>query len=491
MRVKESNLRRLIRKQLREQGAEAAYSGAKKSDLTGQEKRQMKNAISAAVGQGLADEKIATADDTWSLRVRVGRDGRWRVKQLSDNLKHRKREVLRIVSRAVNQEEVQEFTDKLAGWGRRLTVTINDPESPQSPAITEEDPTPPSPKPRRPKKKEEDEDEFLYDPDECVKKQQRALGVDDDGLWGPNTQKAWDKKYPKQKPPTNSSDLPACKPEEEEDEVEKKYKCPPGTEQGDCPDGTYEDEDYQGNKSCVPCEEVEKEEVEKEDLCPQGEHFDTVAGKCVPWSQADCEETQSKMWKDLLAVGRQYPIAHPDTYTKLNDMNILSLFAGDQDLNRSVAMVDQAAKETQKLFRKLVTCDGSGCDGGHAAIAQQLVTRLEANTRIFNFSIKIIFDRSIRSMNRKMHKASEILWNSPILFGPWGTKSFAQMNGGAVGSVPQLDMKYWKMDPLPNRGIAPILSIGRKMDQIDCVYGKGSDLREGWVRWQSLAGIKE
>jgi len=457
MRVKESNLRRLIRKQLREQGAEAAYSGAKKSDLTGQEKRQMKNAISAAVGQGLADEKIATADDTWSLRVRVGRDGRWRVKQLSDNLKHRKREVLRIVSRAVNQEEVQEFTDKLAGWGRRLTVTINDPESPQSPAITEEDPAPPSPKPKPRPTDPDEEDEFLYDPDECVKKQQRALGVDDDGLWGPNTQKAWDKMYPNKSPPTNSSDLPACKPEKEEvEEEEKEYKCPPGTEQGDCPDGTYEDEDYQGNKSCVDCEEVE--EVQEEEI------------------DSMCEEKSAPMWKFLRqVVGGQFPIANPDLYARLTDnKNILGLFAGDPE----IAQVDQAARETQALFKKLMACDGSGCRKGHSIAANQLIAKLRSNVDIFNNTWRNVLDRAINSGKSNLVDAAAEVWEY--------TK-FADYFGPLPGGT-TLPPNLIKMRKLDNRGEAPIRKIGDRMDKLDC---PGGVLQEGWVRWQSLAGIKE
>jgi len=429
MKIKKSTLRRVIRQQLRE-AVEGAAGAVGNPNLSDPELNQLFAAIDTVLQAEMGELGV---EHPWSVEAIIGKKEAHVGKRSAQKVQDNEKAVEQLMQKALSEPAMAKIREKLKlmifNRKHRIAAILQSNKPPVVKAIQskeigpDEDPDP-SPCYRTTK----------YNPcypkgDDCVIAQQKAMGLKADGIWGENTEKAWVKLGLGARP-ADANDLPACK------------KQSPSVD------------------------------------CPPGQRFDGPTGECVPMQggTADCEARAKKLWAFLRRIGEDNPIAHPDTYVKLTDKNILGLFAGDPE----VAQVDQAVKETQALFKKLVTCDGSGCEKGHSIAANQLIAKLRSNVDIFNNSWRNVLDRAVNSGKSNLVDAAAEVWEYT---------RFADYFGSLPGGT-TLPPNLIKMTKLDNRGEAPIRKIGDMMNTVDCPAGSGVLMPEGWSRWQTLSGIK-
>ena len=219
MKIRESHLRRVVRDELRSGAIDeqrAVGTGGGLSGYTPQQKNQIADKLRLGLEKRLLDAGVLLPGDTWSVTVNIGKHAVFVGKKAGAMEGVRDGEIKPHLKALANDGSVID-RDNLR-LGRMLKLSLS---NTAAKAVEVPDQSAPSvDRPRRQRK---------YDKTDCVKKQQIELGVTADGLWGPNTQRAWDAKYPgvEAPGPRDGSNLPACKekkPDEEDSE------CPEGQE---------------------------------------------------------------------------------------------------------------------------------------------------------------------------------------------------------------------------------------------------------------------
>ena len=357
MKIKESDLRKAIRQQLREAldvgQVAGGYDGGSteaKATVSREEREAMFKAIAAALEKALPGEGVS---GPWELEVEVGKTIS-SARKLSPNLRNINAEKLKnIINSAISAGVREKLKGKFLFFtpNRSLIGTIG---SDGVQATKDTDPTGgKDPDPKKPPLDCYKTLKCYPRGDDCVKKQQLAMGLKDDGLWGSDTEKAWIGLGLGARP-AKSSDLPAC----------KKGKAPTPT----------------------------------------------------PTPTGQCAKVSAWAWKRLTFVGRQNPRVNPQTYVRLSKANILTQFSESPD----VAKVSRSINLTQDLIKQLVECQGTGADRGHSIAANQLIAQLEMNVDVFNDSLFKVLDRALRTGEAQLQSAAQQLWDISGFAGAFG-----------------------------------------------------------------------
>jgi len=422
MRIRETHLRRVIRDELRvgQLHEDAVATGGNLSGYTDPERQQIAKKVQVALQGKLVGSGALKAGDEWSLTVNIGKRSVGVGKKSGAATGLRNNEIRPALKAIADDSNILD-RDKLRA-GRRLKISISDTVAR---AVEVPDQSAPSvDRPRTPRK---------YDKTDCVKKQQEALGVTADGLWGPNTQAAWDAKYPDTDPPgpRDGSNLPACKEEESEDE--------------ECPEGTTEEEDDEGNKSCVEDEEIDEGPT------------------------ADCKEKAYEIVTFM--EGADNPLLQPGFYASVtNDKGLMYEFAEFWDWPE----FSSEMKETLRLMEKVSKCDCIG-PTGHVEAAEELLLQIRTNADNFGnaFDPFQLFFRIMRVGVRDFYNLLGNVWNA-WEFTNWLTGK----------DLPQVETLTWSragmtgwlpgFDPLSRVERDGLLSLAAELDALD-ICGEGGE----------------
>jgi len=286
MRITESTLRRLIKQQLREQAAGYGTTGGEKGQLEDGDADVIFKAINDALTEGLPGIAGFDQSKDWSMRIVVGKTKTW-IKNASDTIKELDQDaLLKVINDAVKEGQRKKIRGKI--WfftpDRALQATVSG-KGVQSPAVEVQDKS--SLKPAKPSKCYRTLTCYPRG-DECVKKQQLAMGLKDDGLWGKDTEKAWVALGVGPRP-ADAKDLPACK----------------GSAQPPPP---------------------------------------------VPATGA-CQKASTWAWGNLVKLGERNPLAAPTTYAKLSKANVLAQFSQSPDVAKVARSVRLTQDLIEELVR--------------------------------------------------------------------------------------------------------------------------------------------
>ena len=429
MRIRETHLRRVIRDELRmgQLHEDAVATGGNLSGYTDPERQQIAKKVQVALQKKLVDSGALKAGDEWSLTVNIGKRSVGVGKKSGAATGLRNNEIKPALKAIADDSNILD-RDKLRA-GRRLKISVSDTVAR---AVEVPDQSAPSvDRPRTPRK---------YDRTDCVKKQQEALGVTADGLWGPKTQAAWDAKYPDTDPPEprDGSNLPVCKKEDPEDPEDEK-----------CPEGTTEEEDGEGNKSCVPDED--------EDTGPTDE----------------CK----KKGEEILSFmeGADNPLLNPGFYAAVtNDSGLMNQFAEFWDQPAFASEM----KETLRLMEKVSKCDCIGPEG-HTDAAKALVLQIRTNSDNFGdaFNPLQLFFRILKVGVHKFYDLLASIWNG-WEFTNWLTgkdlprvETLTWSRAGMTGWVPGFD-------PLSRAESGKLIELAAELDALD-ICGEDGEEYEG------------
>jgi len=440
MRIRETHLRRVIRDELRmgQLHEDAVATGGNLSGYTDPERQQIAKKVQVALQKKLVGSGALKAGDEWSLTVNIGKRSVGVGKKSGAATGLRNNEIKPALKAIADDSNILD-RDKLRA-GRKLKISVSDTVAR---AVEVPDQSAPSvDRPRTPRK---------YDRTDCVRKQQAALGVTDDGFWGPNTQRAWDAEYDTDPPgPRDGSNLPACK----EEDLDKKR------ENEECPEGTTEEDDGEGNKSCVPDED--------EDTGPTDE----------------CK----KKGKEILSFmeGADNPLLNPGFYAAVTkSAQLMNQFAGFWDQPEFKSEME----ETLRLMEKVSTCDCIG-PRGHSEAAEALVLQIRTNSDNFGdaFDPFQLFFRIRRVGVRKFYDLLASIWNG-WEFTNWLTgqdldrvETLTWSRAGITGWIPGFD-------PLSRAESGKLLELAAELDALDICgkdgeeYDKASNEEEeegGW-----------
>jgi len=376
MRIRETYLRRVIRDELRvgQLHEDAVATGGNLSGYTDGERQQIAKKVQTALQGKLVDSGALKAGDKWSLTVNIGKRSVGVGKKSGAATGLRNNEI-KPALRAIADDSNILDRDKLRA-GRRLKISVSDTVAK---AVEVPDQSAPSvDRPRKPRK---------YDRTDCVKKEQEALGVTADGLWGPNTQRAWDAKYPgvDSPGPRDGSNLPSCKPEEENE-------CPEGEEWPGVPYAL---------DVCEPIKDEDEDVDEDEDAGPTNECKD-AAKELREWMVATSKATDN-------------PLLDPSWYEEMIGSGArMSQFTEDWGVGEGddlKAMV-VAIRETQVLMKKVYECNCSG-PTGHQEAAKALDAKITSNADAFGdiFNPWQLFKRGVRIGVTDLYGFIAGVWN--------------------------------------------------------------------------------
>ncbi len=430
MRIRETHLRRVIRDELRmgQLHEDAVATGGNLSGYTDPERQQIAKKVQVALQKKLVDSGALKAGDEWSLTVNIGKRSVGVGKKSGAATGLRNNEIKPALKAIADDSNILD-RDKLRA-GRRLKISVSDTVAR---AVEVPDQSAPSvDRPRTPRK---------YDRTDCVKKQQAALGVTDDGLWGPNTQRAWDAKYPDTDPPEprDGSNLPACKPAEEEE-------CPEGEEWPGPP---------HASDVCEPVEEEVPDE--DEDTGPTNE----------------CK----KKGEEILSFmeGADNPLLNPGFYEAVtNDAGLMNQFAAFWDQPEFKSEME----ETLRLMEKVSKCDCIG-PTGHVDAANELVLQIRTNSDNFGdaFNPFQLFFRIRRVGVLAFYDLLANIWNS-WEFTNWLTgqdlpriETLTWSRAGITGWIPGFD-------PLSRAERDGLLKHAAELDALDICGEDGEEYEE-------------
>ena len=434
MRIRETHLRRVIRDELRmgQLHEDAVATGGNLSGYTDPERQQIAKKVQVALQKKLVGSGALKAGDEWSLTVNIGKRSVGVGKKSGAATGLRNNEIKPALKAIADDSNILD-RDKLRA-GRRLKISVSDTVAR---AVEVPDQSAPSvDRPRTPRK---------YDRTDCVKKQQVALGVTDDGFWGPKTQDAWEAKYPGTVPPSprDGSNLPACKKED------------PDTDEEECPEGEH----WPGPPMAPP---------------PDG---------CVPDEDEDPDidkgptEKCKKKGKEILSFmeGADNPLLNPGFYAAVtNDSGLMNQFA---EFWEQPAFASEM-KETLRLIEKVAKCDCIG-PSGHTAAAKALVLQIRTNSDNFGdaFNPLQLFFRILKVGVHKFYDLLASIWNG-WEFTNWLTgkdlprvETLTWSRAGMTGWVPGFD-------PLSRAESGKLIELAAELDALD-ICGEDGEEYEG------------
>jgi len=421
MRIREAHLRKVIRDELRSNQLheDAVATGGNLSGYTVGERQQIAAKVRDALQSKLTSSGALKAGDQWSITVNIGKRMVTVGKKGGAATGLRNNEIkphLRAIaddSRIVNR-------DKLRA-GRMLKVSVSD-----TVAKAEEKPDQSGPRVDRPSRPGTS---WEFDKTDCVKKQQEALGVTADGLWGPKTQAAWDAAHPGVAPPgpRDGSNLPACKPEEE---------CPEGEEWPGIP---------YAPDVCEPIGWTGDDDDEDKDEPTE-----------------ECREASQKLWR-WMKTGQDNPLLKPQFYQDiLGSRSLMIQFASFLDWTE----FRYEMQETYELMEEVWTCD---CDRrrSHVEAAQELISQIKTNADNFGdmFDPIQFGARIIRTGVTRFWNFWGNLWND------WGwTDYFGDLPTFRTLTWSRTGLTGWMpgFDPLTSRTRRQLLELAEDLDRLDC-----------------------
>jgi len=496
MKIKESRLRKLVRDELYRKSINedaAVATGGNVSGYTNSEKQAIARKVRDALERKLIDSGLYTKDDPsgWAITVKIGkRDIRVGSASGELNKSGAKRQVKQFVKAIANNTSIMDRKQLKAG--RMLKLSLSQTGSPSVIEVPD-----PVAGPRPPVK---GGGGYRYPPDECVRKQQKIMKVQVDGLWGPRTQAAWEELWEDIDPPPKSSMLPACdawewgcycddgyayNPETQEcDQIGCGYDDDPdspnygkGAVWRECDEeGNYLDEECEYTGECYDASDMGGDKftkVENEDgtfscvLDGEEEEKNVPSKKCrdaqkalITLFNSGGEEGGTGMFNVLLEYGFYQRILESPRHLQKQYNNIFNWDITDE------------CKRTRDLMMQVAKCCPQ--DGGphdyHEKLARKLIKQISDNASAMGSSWNplSIAKVMVRLVSRGGTMIINELWNAfgwPRYFGKLpsvkGKKAgFSWSSLGWSGILPGFDA-------LGAENIKTLITLARRLDAAD------------------------
>ena len=374
MKLSESQLRRIIRQQLRVIEEQAVATGARgRTPLSDQQKREIANRFRDSLEAALIDRGLVRAGENWSLMVNLGRSG-WSIGKRAGVLSTSDRgDVRRAVASIVPQ-----FSGDRENLirGRRLKLALSDTGAP--PAREEEDPAPQSPRTGRTgggggrdrpcvQMRQQDLNAAFADMERETPTLRGApvFPLDTDGVVGPMTQAAFYIVMERELTGDicdEANGIPDPETEEGPQSGRTGDGGQPDQPSSDEPSPEPQDDDGGGPTLGPP----------EEDPCVEiFENYIDIA----------CEEISDNL-KDALER-MQNPLMRPSFYEDISsDTALYTQFSGFGLTDLSADMKDRF-QSTLVKFKELLTCSCRLGPGTHAALAEELIEHISQSSYLF------------------------------------------------------------------------------------------------------------